>query len=367
MCLLQRWRPSLCFAPIISWLLVRSGCLTPSLSRMSHLHWKKGDHPRSELLDQDGITKYQSLIGSLQWLSLLAGQILQQQSWVCLVSELHPEWEILSALSKLSHAVIFFLVDPPDYSNLPILEYDWSQTVYGDVHEMIPKDIPRPLGKYVVLAHYVDTNLYHDMITGRSVTGSWHMMKGTPIDWFSKKQATVETVTYGFLVCCIQDMCWAGHRSLYNFALTWGVLIMGRSHMFGDNKSVVNSSSIPHSKLHKRHATILFHWVWEAVSSDMLAFHYIPGEINPADILSKHWGYQQVWCTLQPLLFGKVTQLNSSSLMSKACPWVVAIGHILGSILHEARSHSSSCLCICYMFCLYCCTLLREWGVTRSS
>ena len=27
------------------------------------------------------------------------------------------------------------------------------------------------------------------------------------------------------------------------------------------------------------------------------------GDINPADILSKHWGYQQVWPMLQALLF----------------------------------------------------------------
>ena len=30
---------------------------------------------------------------------------------------------------------------------------------------------------------------------------------------------------------------------------------------------------------------------------------HIPGVQNPADILSKHWGYQQVWKTLQPILF----------------------------------------------------------------
>ena len=30
---------------------------------------------------------------------------------------------------------------------------------------------------------------------------------------------------------------------------------------------------------------------------------HIPGVENPADILSKHWGYQQVWKTLQPILF----------------------------------------------------------------
>jgi hypothetical protein len=40
-------------------------------------------------------------------------------------------------------------------------------------------------------------NLFHDIITGRSVTGILHLVNKTPIDWYSKKQATVETATYG--------------------------------------------------------------------------------------------------------------------------------------------------------------------------
>ena len=35
----------------------------------------------------------------------------------------------------------------------------------------------------------------------------------------------------------------------------------------------------------------------------MISFHHIPGDINPADILSKHWGYRQIWKQLRPLMF----------------------------------------------------------------
>ena len=45
--------------------------------------------------------------------------------------------------------------------------------------------------------HYVDANLYHCMLTGHSVAGIIHLINGTPIDAFSKKQSTVETATYG--------------------------------------------------------------------------------------------------------------------------------------------------------------------------
>ena len=75
--------------------------------------------------------------------------------------------------------------------------------------------------------------------------------------------------------------------------------------MFGDNQSIVNSSTILHGNLHKRHTALSYHRVREAIAAKIITFTPIPGKINPADILSKHWGYQQVKDTLQALLFYK--------------------------------------------------------------
>jgi hypothetical protein len=51
------------------------------------------------------------------------------------------------------------------------------------------------------------------------------------------------------------------------------------------------------------------HWpinTREAVASDAVDFQFLPGHLNPADILSKHWGYPQVWASaLRPILFWK--------------------------------------------------------------
>ena len=82
-----------------------------------------------------------------------------------------------------------------------------------------------------------------------------------------------------------------------------GVPLRQCDYMFGDNDSVVNSSNFPHAKLHKRHTILSFHRVREAIASKVLQFHHIPGIINPADILSKHWGYSNIWNVLKPILF----------------------------------------------------------------
>ena len=97
----------------------------------------------------------------------------------------------------MCHSTIRIRTHVPDYSYVPDCEYDWEYSVYGNVKEIIPDDIPEPLGHGVTLTTYVDANLYHDMITGRSVTGILHLINGTPFEWYSKKQSTVETATYG--------------------------------------------------------------------------------------------------------------------------------------------------------------------------
>jgi hypothetical protein len=96
------------------------------------------------------------------------------------------------------------LYEEPNFLELPDFSFDWSKSVYGELHEQIPQDAPELLGKFVTLSHYVDANLMHDMVTGHSVTGILHLVNKTPIDWFSKKQATVETATYGseFVAAC---------------------------------------------------------------------------------------------------------------------------------------------------------------------
>jgi len=123
-----------------------------------------------------------------------------------------------------------------------------------------------------------------------------------PIDWFSKKQNTVETATYGSEFVAARTAT-DQIVDLRNSLRYLGVPIRDKSHMFGDNESVVNSSMQPHARLHKRHTALSFHRVREAIAARYAAFHHLPGDLNPADILTKHWGYQQVWSTLQPLLF----------------------------------------------------------------
>ena len=218
----------------------------------------------------------------------------------------------------MKHVTIRIRTEEPDLSALPDQEFEWEKSVHGNVTELLPKDAPEPLGKPVVTISYHDANLYHNIITGRSVTGILHFCNKTPVDWYSKKQSTVETATYGSEYVSART-CTEQIIDLRNTLRYLGVPLRKKSFMFGDNRSVADSSMTPHAKIHKRHVALSFHRVREAIAAKIVAYYFIPGEINPADILSKHWGYQQIWSVLQPLMFWKgdaaelLNKTNSSS------------------------------------------------------
>ena len=118
-----------------------------------------------------------------------------------------------------------------------------------------------------------------------TVTGILHLLNGTPIDWYSKHQDTVETVTYGseFVAARIAMEQIIDLRMTLRYL---GVPIKGRAYMFAYNESVITSSTLPHSRLTKRHNALSYHRVREAIVAKILNFAYIKGENNPADILS---------------------------------------------------------------------------------
>ena len=83
--------------------------------------------------------------------------------------------------------------EEPYPSSTPTTLHDWEESVYGKVKEHTPHDAPVQLVKHVVNISYHDANLFHNVITGRSVAGVLHVMNKIPMDWHSKKQSTVET------------------------------------------------------------------------------------------------------------------------------------------------------------------------------
>ena len=272
----------------------------------------KGDHPEldsSELLDDEWTKIYQSLIGALQWviqigrwdvstavMTLSRFRVAPRQGHLDRVCRIH------GYLSKYKHGVIRIRTAEPDYSDIPPKVYDWAYTCYRGAKEEIPQDAPPARGKPVVTTTYMDANLYHDLISGRSVTACIHMLNKTVIDTYSKLQSTVETATFGSEYVAARTAT-EQVIDLRNTLRYLGVPVKGASMMFGDNETVVDTASIPHSRLHKRHNALSYHRTREAIAAGITRYYHIRGTTNPADILSKHWDMPSVWDSLKPLMF----------------------------------------------------------------
>ena len=121
-----------------------------------------------------------------------------------------------------------------------------------------------------------------------------------------------------------------------------GVPIRDKSYMFGDNRSVVTSSTIPNSTISKRHHLASYHRVREAIAAKFISFHWKDGKSNPADILSKHWEFATVWPLLKPILFWRgetATQLKGSDRIPSTTPGAEPPRDAKDS--GSARSHST--------------------------
>ena len=273
---------------------------------------EENDHPEldeSDFLDEDETRIYQSLIGCTQWVIQLgrfdiAVHVGTLSSFRAKPRRGHLDRikRVIGYLSKMDRGAVCIRTDMPDISDAEINRYDWSKTVYAGSEEEIPHDIPTPKGKSVKLVTYADSNLMHNILDGKAVTGILHFVNQTPFDWYSKKQATAETATYGAEELAARTAIEQSRANRLTF-MYLGVPIDGPSILLGDNESVVRGATVPHRKLNKRHLILSWHYVRQAIATGTYDYVHIPGKINPADILSKHWGYRNVWSMLKPILF----------------------------------------------------------------
>ena len=148
--------------------------------------------------------KYLTMVGQLQLLVTLGTFDIHAQVVTTSRFRAAPRHGHMDILKRIhSYAIrtkdyaVRFRTEQCDYSFVPDHDSDWTYSVYGYVQEHLPDDMPEPVGKEVITKITMDVNLNHCLATGQSLTGCLHFVNKTPVDWYSKKQATVETATYG--------------------------------------------------------------------------------------------------------------------------------------------------------------------------
>ena len=284
----------------------------------------KNDHPEldtSEILEGDMAAKYLTMMGQLQWLVTFGRFDIHAQAATMSRFRAAPRQGHTDRLKRIySYAIrtkdyaIRSRTDQPDYSFLPDQDFDWTYSVYGNVQEILPDDMPEPLGEAVITTSTMDANLNHCLATGKSLTGCLHFVNKTPVDWYSKKQATVETATYGseFVAAKTATEQILDVRQTLRYL---GAPIGAKSFLFRDNRSVVTSATPPHSTLTKRHNILAFHRVREAIAAKLMSFYWIQSAYNLSDMLSKHWDHPTVYPMI--LILGVLITRGNITLIPK--------------------------------------------------
>ena len=246
--------------------------------------WEKGNHPEletSKYLCQDGIQKHKYLIGAIKW-DVSLGRLDVNATVMTLASfrakpregNVDRARRVVSYLVKFKHATIRIGTEEPDLSSMPITPYEREESVCGKVSEIIYQDTPAPKGKYATTLIYLGSNLCHNVLTERSVTGVIHFLNKTLVDWHSKKKSVVETAICDSKYCSARA-CVKKILDLEVILRYLGVPIQSLSYVFGNKKVLWIVAWPPNGKTHKRHISMSFHRIRESLADGIVNYQFI--------------------------------------------------------------------------------------------
>ena len=259
-------------------------------------------------LDEDGISQYQGYIGILRWLveigrvdimtevSLLSSYLVAPRD-----GHLHAALSIFAYLNTHKDHVMFFNPMYYDVNESDFPPMDQWQDLYGDISEEVPPDAPEPRGFPIVLTALCDASHASNKVTRRSQSGFVIYGNCAPLIWFSKKQATIETSTFGSEFVALR-LCIESVIALRYKLRMFGIPVVGPSNVYCDNGSVVNCTAHVEGRLTKKHLSICYHRVRECCAQGICRIAKIAGEANVADLFTKILGTPRRTELIQQLL-----------------------------------------------------------------
>ena len=146
--------------------------------------------------------------------------------------------------------------------------------------------MPAPLGNTLDITCFVDSDHAGNVVTWRSHTRIIVFLNNAAVIWFSKKQNTVESSSFGseFVALRIaRDLI----MGLWYKLRMFGVPIVGPASVLCDNHGVVKNTSLPDSVLSKRHNAINYNVVRKAVAAGIIRVGKDDGQTNLADAFKK--------------------------------------------------------------------------------
>jgi hypothetical protein len=194
-------------------------------------------------------------------------------------------FHIFGYLKRNKHASIVFDEQRVNWNEDDFPQQDWTD-FYRGAKEPIPTNAQPPRGCAVQINCFVDADHAGNRVTRCSQTGILIFLNRAPIIWYLKAQNTVETSTFSSEFTAMRIAVELLESLRYKLCM-FGIPLEGPDNTFCDNTSVVASSTLPTSTLKKKHNSISYHRVREAIATNMLHIAWVETGKNVADMLTK--------------------------------------------------------------------------------
>ena len=198
---------------------------------------------------------------------------------------LEQVYHVVGYLKTHSKRRLFFDPRHNDIDERTLSTYEWYD-FYHDAKEQVPIDMPPPRGCTVSTHYFVDADHASNTVTRRSQTGILIFLIKAPIVWYSKRQNTVETSTFGSEFIAMR-MVVEHIKALWYKLHMFGIPIEGPTNVFCDNEAVFKNMTIPESTLKKKHNRICYHRCCKAVAARVMRVAKEGKLTNLADLFTK--------------------------------------------------------------------------------
>ena len=111
--------------------------------------------------------------------------------------------------------------------------------------------MPEPRGHGFIMRAKVDADHASDTVSRRSRTGLLIYLNCALVYWWSKKQTSVESSSFGYEFVAMKQCCEYIRGLRYKLRMM-GIPVEGPMYIYGDNQSVLANTTIPDSTLKKK-------------------------------------------------------------------------------------------------------------------
>ena len=198
---------------------------------------------------------------------------------------LQQVYHIFGYLKESLRRRLYFDPSHPVISEERFVTYDWVD-FYKDEKEDIPLDMPEPRGREVGIHCFVDASHACDKVTRRSQSGILIFVNKAPVVFYSKRQNSVETSTFGSEFTALKQAVEMIKALRYKLRM-FGIPIEGPASVYCDNEAVYKNVAAPTSVLSKKMHSISFHYCREAVAAGIIRIAKEDSKTNLSDLFTK--------------------------------------------------------------------------------